>query len=684
MVRSETILGQKKCIVRGRKLKIEEYRPVRQVRVSSSVVRGRIMAWHDGLTPGTPAYKIASEANNRVRVVAGPGTGKSFAMKRRVGRLLEEGVAPGQILPVTFTRVAAEDLHRELVSMAVPGCDELEGTTLHRLCLRRLSRNAVLAATGRHARPLNQFELEPMIADLMRGGRGKRAIRKLQSAYEAAWARLQHEEPGHAVAAEDAAFQAELLAWLRFHEAMLIGEVVPLFYNFLSANPAAAERTEYSHILVDEYQDLNKAEQGVVRLLSDVADVCIVGDDDQSIYSFKHAHPDGIRDWMADNAGAADIGLDDCRRCPTRVVEMASSLIVNNANRPVPRLLNSMPANGVGDVRIIQYGTLNAEVAGVTQLVSQFVADGVPSGDILVLAQSKAVGTPIFEAIAGAGVAARSEYTESELDNMDAQRAFALLKLLDNREDRVALRWLVGVDSNTWNASGYQRVRERCEAAGDAPWVVLEQLRDGVLTLPYTGNVVHAFRDLCDELDTLYAVPDLNALIDRLFPEEQPETREIRALSLLVLKDNPDINRTEFVAELLTGVTQPEIPTNVDYVRIMSLHKSKGLSAPVTIVSGCVEGLLPRRPEDGMTAQQMADYIEEQRRLFYVGITRVKAVPAQGRPGTLILTYAQRMPYGDARRAGIQPAQQDYGDGVLIASRFINELGPAAPNPIAG
>lgn len=642
------------------------------------------MAWHDGLTPGTAAHQIASETNNRVRVVAGPGTGKSFAMKRRVGRLLEEGVAPNQILPVTFTRVAAEDLHRELVGMAVPGCDELEGTTLHRLCLRRLSRNAVLAATGRHARPLNQFELEPMIADLMRNGRRKREIRKLQAAYEAAWARLQHEEPGHAVAPEDAEFQAELLAWLRFHEAILIGEVVPLFYDFLSANPAAEERTEYSHILVDEYQDLNKAEQGVVHLLSDAADVCIVGDDDQSIYSFKHAHPDGIRDWMAENAGATDIGLDDCRRCPTQVVEMAGTLIAKNVNRPVPRPLNSMPANGVGDVRIIQYRTLDAEVAGVSQLVSQIVADGVPPGDILVLAQSKAVGTPIFEAIVGAGVAARSEYTESELNSMDAQRAFSLLKLLDNREDRVALRWLIGVDSNTWNAAGYQRVRERCEDRGDAPWTVLEQLRDGLLTLPYTANIVQAFRDLCAELDTLDAVPDLNALIDRLFPDGQHETREIRVLSLQVLNDKPEINRTDFVAELLTAVTQPETPTSVDYVRIMSLHKSKGLSAPVTIVSGCVEGLLPRRPEDDMTAQQVADYIEEQRRLFYVGITRVKAVPADGKLGMLVLTYAQRMPYGDARRAGIQPAQQDYGEGVLIASRFVNELGPDAPIPVAG
>lgn len=642
------------------------------------------MPWFDGLVPGTPAHAIASDTNARIRVVAGPGTGKSFAMKRRVARLLEEGIGPEQILPVTFTRVAAEDLHRELVGMGAPGCNELEGTTLHRLCLRRLSRNAVLAATGRTARPLNQFEVDPLVADLQTAGRGKKAVRKLQAAYEAAWARLQHEDPGYAVAPADADFQGDLLSWLRFHESMLIGEVVPLFYDFLSANPAAAERSEFSQILVDEYQDLNKAEQGVIRLLSDAADVCIVGDDDQSIYSFKHAHPDGIRDWMVVNNGASDVGLDDCRRCPTQVVEMAGILIQHNRNRPVPRPLNPMPANGVGDVRIIQYATLAREIAGVAALVRGFVAGGVPPGDILILAQSRAAGTPVFDALVAAGVPVRSEYTESELSTIEAQRAFALLKLLNDRSDRVALRWLVGVDSDTWNAAGYRRVREQCELSGASPWAMLEQLRDGVVAVAHTGRIVQAFRDLCVELDVLDALPDLGALVDRLFPAAQNATRAIRQVCLDVLEANPDVDRSDFVTEVILAVTLPEIPTQVEYVRIMSLHKSKGLSAPVTVVCGCVEGLLPRRPDPALTPVERDNYIEEQRRLFYVGITRVKADPANGKLGRLILTYAQEMPFADAMQAGIHPAQQAYGTARLLASRFIREMAPAAPAPVAG
>ena len=269
-------------------------------------------------------------------------------------------------------------------------------------------RNHVLGATGRVPRPLNEFELEPLVCDLMAQHGGKKAVKRLRMAYEAAWARLQQEQPGYALSAEDAAFQADLLSWLRFHEAMLIGEVIPQLYSYLHSNPAAAERSEFAHILVDEYQDLNRAEQGVIALLSGAAEVCIVGDDDQSIYSFKHAHPDGIREWLNINAGADDLGLDDCRRCPTRVVQMANNLIGHNILRPVPRPLVPMPANGVGDVRIIQYQTIAQEVVGVSALVSGMIAGGTPAGDILVLTQSRAFGTPLYEALVAQGVPTKS------------------------------------------------------------------------------------------------------------------------------------------------------------------------------------------------------------------------------------------------------------------------------------
>jgi ATP-dependent DNA helicase UvrD/PcrA len=120
------------------------------------------MPWDDNLRPGSAAYGVAVSVHRRIRVLAGPGAGKSFAMKRRVARILEvEQIDPVAVLPVTFTRVAAEDLHRELVSLGVPGATDLNGRTLHSLAMSILMRRHVLTALGRVPRPLNEFEMEP-------------------------------------------------------------------------------------------------------------------------------------------------------------------------------------------------------------------------------------------------------------------------------------------------------------------------------------------------------------------------------------------------------------------------------------------------------------------------------------------------------------------------------------------
>lgn len=642
------------------------------------------MAWSDGLVPGSPSYSIAASLNAQIRVVAGPGTGKSYAMKRRVARLLEGGVAPRSILPVTFTRVAAEDLHRELVGMGVPGCEHLHGTTLHSLALRILMRNHVLLATGRTPRPLNDFEIKPLEADLAVAHKGVREVRKRLKAYEAAWARLQRDEPGFEQSLEDARFASDLVPWLTFHRAMLIGEVIPQLHHYLISNPAARERSEFSHIVVDEFQDLNKAEQGVIDLVSGHAEVCIVGDDDQSIYSFKHAHPDGIREWKYRRPQADDLSLTDCRRCPTTVVAMANALIRHNRNRSVRRDLLPLRENGPGDVRIIQYPTNAREVAGIADLVRDFVARGVPAGEILVLAQRGVIGTPIYEALVARNVPARSYYAEAELDAQEAQRRFAILKLFVDREDRVALRWLLGLDSQNWRAPGYARIRTHCEQTGMTPWQTLDAINVGQLRLKNIGHLVDEFEKIKTVIQELENLENLTAVIDVLFPADTDGLRDVRATALATLELVGEGGRTKFLAELSTAISTPEIPSEIQDVRIMSLHKSKGLSAPITIIAGCVEGLLPKQPDPDLTAVAQEAELEEQRRLFYVGISRVKASPQQGKTGTLILTYAQSMPLAAAMGAGIQPAARIYGDARLLASRFIREMGPAAPRPIAG
>lgn len=605
-------------------------------------------------------------------------------MKRRVARLLEEGIGAGQILPVTFTRVAAEDLHRELVGMGVDGCEQIEGVTLHSLAMRMLMRQHVLEATGRTPRPLNEFEMAPLMADLSAFG-GVRDVRRQIRSYESAWARLQRDEPGFVQSEDDAQFERALLAWLRFHWATLIGEVIPILHHYLRSNPAAGERREFSHILVDEYQDLNRAEQSVIDLLGDDAGICIVGDDDQSIYGFKHAHPEGIREWLTHNEGADDLTLAECRRCPTRVVQMANHLIARNVNRPVPRALVARAANGAGDVRILQYGSLHDEVAGLAVLIQRLIAQGYAPGEVLILAQRGVIGTPIYEALRALNVPARSYYAESELEAESTQYRFALLKLFVDRNDRVALRWLLGRGSANWLSGGYRRLRDYCEEHGTNPWDALERLSAGTVVLPYTNALVGRFRILRDALQDVEALPDLRSVADHLFPDGDASVRDLRALTLEVLEGlETEDDREALLSELVSAIAKPEVPSEIEDVRVMSLHKSKGLSAPVTIIAGCIDGLLPRQPDGRLPLGRQQAEVEEQRRLFYVGITRVKADPAEGKPGTLILSYSAHMPVATAMGAGINPANTYAGTARLHASRFIHELGPAAPQPVGG
>ncbi len=640
------------------------------------------MAWDTGLDHGSVAYGIAAAPEPRVRVIAGPGTGKSFAMKRRVARLLESGISPNEILAVTFTRVAAEDLHRELRKLDTPGCEELQGQTLHSLAMRILRRKHVLEAVGRVPRPLNTFETKAMICDLAKGNGGKRVIKRMIKDYTAAWAQSQGDEPGFAKTDEEKQFQADLLDWLDFHQGMLIGELIPYLVRYLKDNPAAAERKEFRHLLIDEFQDLNKAEQTALAYLGEAAEICIVGDDDQSIYSFKNAHPDGIRQWKDLHPGCADLEMADCHRCPTTVVDMANALIAVNKNR-IPRSLNSLKDKGPGEVAIVQVPYLSSEAKWITKKVVELLGKGVHPSEIIILVQRAVAGKPILEALKQADVPAKSYYEESQLDSEAAQERFAIFKLLLDNEDRVALRYLLGAGDDDFRRNAYARVRAHCEASGDSPWTAMQKLADEALTLPYTKPLVERFKAIRNELDALDGLKaDLPAFVDALFPAGDEHLSELRDLAVAQLETvgTPE----DLLGGMMEEITQPDIPPTVEEVRLMSLHKSKGLSSPFVFVAGCVEGILPAAPEPEWSKERKDAALEEARRLFYVGITRVKSDLANGRPGSLFISYAQQMTVKDAYGANVAFKTKTGPMANLLPSRFLSELGPAAPERVAG
>ena len=274
------------------------------------------MAWNTDLEG--PGLQFAGSQASRLRALAGPGTGKTHSLLRRIARLLETGRQGRELLIATFARTAAQDLVNKLQQLGENDerYQHVKAKTLHSYCFGVITSAGFLAASNRIPRIALEFERDFLLRDL-EGPFGHTLTdrRTLTKAFEAAWARLQTDHPGQPVDGLDQTFQDALIESLRWHQGMLIGEVVPLTLAYLRQNPDAEERQEYSHVLVDEYQDLNRAEQVLVDLLSEEADLAVIGDDDQSIYRFKNANPEGIRQFT-DHPGTTDVAFTECRRCP--------------------------------------------------------------------------------------------------------------------------------------------------------------------------------------------------------------------------------------------------------------------------------------------------------------------------------------------------------------------------------
>jgi len=185
------------------------------------------------------------------------------------------------------------------------------------------------------------------------------------------------------------------------------------------------------------------------------------------------------------------------------------------------------------------------------------------------------------------------------------------------------------------------------------------------------------FRQIRDSLQELEASADFSDFLARWLPERQETELLFQEVQNIAGElENPQ----QLLEKLSEVISRPDVPLDVAEVRIMSLHKSKGLSAPYVFVAGCVEGLLPGQVRSPATPAERAAKLEEDRRLFYVGITRVKADPPD-RLGYLAITYPQRMPVADAARSNIIPVRVRAGVAELQPSRFIAEMAPHVPRP---
>jgi DNA helicase II / ATP-dependent DNA helicase PcrA len=631
------------------------------------------VTWDEGIDG--PHLAIAASDADRIGILAGPGTGKTArGLMRRVARLLEQGVPPQEILLISFTRTAAHDLREKVANLGAAGAEEVRATTLHAYCFSILQRDAVLAITRRHPRPLLDHEVDLMLRDLSGDFGNLDERRQMLLAFEAGWARTTSEHPG-AEDPDDQRFETAVLRWLRHHRAMLIGEVVPIAHAYLRDNPMAEERQRYRHVVVDEYQDLNALEQALLDLLAAEGGLCIAGDDDQSIYGFRYANPEGILRFLErKEVERIEIGVSG--RCPRVVLAMANELIAHAPDRRKPPLEALKRVDGC--VAIVQWSDLDEEVDGLTTAIAQSVERGRREpGDILVLVNRQRVGEMIRTRLKELDVPAHSFFSQESVSTDEAREALALLRLAVG-DDPVSWRVILGIGAADGRAPAYARLADAALEHGAGEMEILDRLHAGERLGVRVPALLGRFAAAKARLDALPR-DDPAAVIDALLPEDVSEVSSLREIAVEELLQAEDLEG--LVERIIVRVSQHDVPERPDFVRIMSLHKSKGLTSPAVFLACTVDGVVPTIPSRLTEAEAEAAY-NEQRRLVYVALTRAAE--------ELVISSAVRMGVATAASMGVRFAHQQIRrkgrelTAPTIASPYLNEFAASSPAPIRG
>ena len=628
--------------------------------------RESVPVWLEGIQgPYLPRF-IESEAKV-LRVVAGPGSGKTTGLKKRILRLIErDGVDPARIFVGTFTRAIVQDLVEELGDAVAQG---IRVSTLHSLALGLLHDNPP-ARVGHRLRFLMAYEEQAMLYDVglglhddRRQADRERDLKRLQSS----WAERRP--------LPDAAFAGEVERWLRWHGAMLIGEVVPLATRALESGDIPVSL--FDEVIVDEYQDLTACEQRMVELVwSGERSLVVLGDDDQSIYSFRFNHPGGITEF-GERFDVEDHVIPENRRSAEPIVDLANAMMAEGGTTKDPMIARS---TAEGRVDLVYWPSLEAEIEGLGRYLA---AQPFP---YLVLVGRRLIGHRLADAV---GPDAQTSFYQEVLEHQIAQERFALAALLADPEDLVAVRAWLGFDDTTpkqaanRNCAAYASARAS-DLTGRA---LLEGITNGAVAVGGTGrsNVIARARAA---IDHLVAMPhDAAGLIAYAFDpdaaaaegdvEKQRWVRHdleaLRAAALVYADEGKTFGSIMESLRYRIATRAPLRLPSTARVRIMTLHSAKGLQAERVIVAGAAGQIIPGipRPEPAAEAAHRA----EQRRLLYVAVTRAKV--------ELVVSWPRSVSFADASAANIAI---DQGSVFTVAGERRVQTGrtPLLPGHLPG
>src|SRR6266850_1143586 len=586
---------------------------------------------------------LAHTSNRHARILAGPGTGKSATVIEWIS--LNPSIRAKLL---TFTRAATAELISKLSERGNISVDK--PSTIHAFCISVLLENGGVGECPRPLRMADDWELDKIVEQTLarRLHIQKRDIGILFKELAANWESLSPDESDKIAPAVRSRFVG---AWREHREILgytLLSELPYALRSALSDHPDL-KGVDHQVLVVDEYQDLNACDLEVLKLVATRGcSIIAAGDDEQSIYSFRKAHPAGIQRFLHDYAGAADYPLTITRRCGKRIVEWANYVIQGHPERPANRSSLRTADNATdGEVALLGFAGHAAEAGGVAQLVDHLITcKNIPASEVLILLRSDHNGqfsAPFKEQLENRNIKYSDPNDIKEiLAEPNNRRAMAILRIAVNREDSLAWSSLLELApgiGTTFFDYVYERARSVRTTFGKALLVSQgENFPELSTTLKRKANsVITQVLATVDSLGIPPTTPEggWGNLIVENFSEKSVAPINDQFKELLG-KINERVTTDDTLDRYLgqiTPIAKDIALEKTDAVRIMTLAGTKGLTVRATIIVGLESGLIPMDNRDA----------SEERRLLYVGMTRAEEF--------LFGTWA-RMRRGPTARAG--------------------------------
>jgi len=617
-----------------------------------------------------PQREAVYHTDGPLLILAGAGSGKTRVLTHRIAYLIgERGVNPWNILAITFTNKAAEEMRQRVDNLVGFGAESVWVSTFHSACVRILRRFIDRLGYENHFTIYDTDDQKTLIKEVCRKVDVDTKVfkeRSLLSAISSAKNEMILPDEFELNAGGDfakmkiAKVYREYEAQMRANNALDFDDLLVKTVQLLQTQPDVLEsyQERFRYIMVDEYQDTNTVQFQLVSLLAGkYKNLCVVGDDDQSIYKFRGANIRNILDFEHEFPDAKVIKLEQNYRSTGNILNAANSVIANNRGRKEKSLWTE---NGEGElIRLRQFDTAFDEADFIGEDIKNAVRQGGSYNDSAVLYRTNAQSRLLEEKFIAMNIPYKIVGGVNFYARREIKDLLAYLKTIDNGRDDVAVRRIINVPKRGIGLTTINRIQESATERGIGFYEALlaPELIAGVgrsaTKLDSFAALIEYFKTLEEEMnitDLLQEVIEKTGYIESLENEDKEEAKTRKEnIDELISKaatyeescQDKDEKATlsGFLEEVALVADIDSLDEDQEYVVLMTLHSAKGLEFPRVYLAGMEDGLFP-----GYMSINAGDReeLEEERRLCYVGITRAEQ--------ELTLTSARRrMVHGETQ-----------------------------------